>query len=528
MPLRRKPKQKKSLRNVTATGRPQEEDGAERGERRSPEACKYGPSPRVLRGQNAVGSAPTAEDWDGRVRQLQERFHDSPRKAIVDALAHTNGHAGKAARLLRSQWSPSALRTVAPGAASTLTKQECDEGSDDDSECEGEDDDLASQAGRSIAAASASLQHALTAWADSTDTSLHTAVALDKPHDRSQQRDVAVQSDAALAHEQEEDRRRAEWEERWVKRLHEQARQMITEQQRLETELDSLRKRSDQEREELRREHKDEVEAWQQKAAALQAEVVTLQQARRQQRKVQRRQHREMASLVRNAATRADEASVQLRSRRDRLELQAGRMQGGVDSDASEHPTDYCENDASNHGEGDGDTDDDVDVNKLAQPQALAAEDHPAVVDSSSSSTSKQEAQVQWSSGEEDSQIRYKSRVESSQPEQLQKCESKPASVPPGPSPPQLRAAMDPSGNVEGHRNWNEAAATPRVAPNAAVLRAGSATRHAAETPAFEQRRRDRRRFLEATEGLPGGTVHVLWTDNVLHTANAATACRHV
>jgi hypothetical protein len=137
-----RPKQQ-GLRNVTnrqphaASG----ERGGPKARLNKPQQSYYGPSPRVLRGQvadaapaataaTAVVAAPAneaaaetvardeqanaeeaAHPWDGRVRQLQQRFTGSPTKAIVEALEHTNGHAGKAARLLRSQWSPSALKT---------------------------------------------------------------------------------------------------------------------------------------------------------------------------------------------------------------------------------------------------------------------------------------------------------------------------------------------------------------------------------------------------------------------------------
>jgi hypothetical protein len=120
-----------------------------------------------------------------------------------------------------------------------------------------------------------------------------------------------------------------------MEELHEHARQMIAEQQRFEAEIGDLRAQSIEEREELRRQHEEEIEAWQQKAAALQAEVAALQKARRQQRK----QQREMSALIQTAAATADEASEQLRSRRNRLELQESTAWSRSDAGSTGAPS---------------------------------------------------------------------------------------------------------------------------------------------------------------------------------------------
>jgi hypothetical protein len=450
------------------------------------------------------------------VQQLQERFRDSPKKAIVEALKHTSGHAGKAARLLRSQWSPSALRSVTRSETAELPNKheavaavdvDADhasaEGRDSDNEDE-EEDDLASQAGRSIAAASASLQNAVVAWADTTDTALRTAVV---PSITKQHRNVAVQyTDSGLMSEQEEVERRAQLEERWMKELHDQAQQMITTQQRLESELDHMRKQGIEEREELRREHREEIDAWQQKAAALQAEVAALQKARREQRRQQRRQQREMASLVQTAATRADEASAQLRVRRNRLQRGVrGSHCADVGSVASGHSTHH-------HGDDDANSGDDADRQRQQKALNTRSTDANTLTGSRASSGSDPHARMQWSSDDDELQSGYSSCVEPPGPDSLQESHLNNLCAPPGPSPPQQHVTQNASGGGGDHRALNLLTATSNVDPAAAVHRANSVSQGLAETPALDQRRRDRQRFLAATEGLPGSALLVLLT----------------
>lgn len=452
---------------------------------------KYGPSPRLLRGAVAtteVAAAAASEvdplhteteteterhrdGWEDRVQQLQERFRESPKKAIVSALKHTNGHAGKAARLLRSQWSPSALRHVTvlssegreeTDTASETQREPIERGQETHREIVSEDeedvDDLASLAGRSIAAASESLQHAVKSWAVTTDTALRAAPV---PGTAMQHRDVAVQYTASgLVSAQE---------------LHEQARQMVAAQQRLEAELDCLRKRGIEERAELQREHREEIQAWQQKAAALQAEVTALQKARRQQRQQQRTQQREMASLVQTVATRANEASAQLRVRRDLLERgRNGLPRADVDSSvAAEHPSDHHGDDGSSS-DGDADRlsqqpalDNTADVNSLPDNCAPIGSDR----NGKCSSDDDDGVDAGYSSCVEPPEPQVERQVEPPDRQALQESPPNLQCAPPGPSPLQQQSGGEPN---------------------------------AAETPALDQRRRDRRRFLAATEGLPG------------------------
>lgn len=510
-------RRKQGLRNVTNQQQAERASGRQKSSRA---LSTYGPSPRVLRGEVGAGdltgvdAAPAIEvdephPWDDRVQQLQERFRDSPKKAIVDALKHTNGHAGKAARLLRSQWSPSALRAVVRSETAALQNQnhhaavaavgpganqssaECRDSDNDDEE---EEDDLASQADRSIAAASVSLQNAVDAWANTTDITLRPAVA---PSIAKQHRDVAVQhTDSGLVSAQEEDERRAQLEEQWMKELHDQAQQMVAAQQRLETELDHMRKQRVEEREELRREHQEEIDAWQQKAAALQAEVATLQKARREQRRQQRGQQREMASLVQAAAARADEASAQLRIRRNQLERGARADVGSV---ALEHPPRH-NGDDENYSGGEADS--------QCQQPALdnRSPDANPLAGSRPSSGSDSRARKQWSSDDDELQSSYSSCEEPPGPDSMQENDSNPLCAPPGPSPPQQYMTQNPS---SGDHRASLLAATPSAAPVPAVVHHVDSV---SETPALEQRRRDRRRFLVATEGMPGSASLVLLT----------------
>lgn len=463
---------------------------------------KYGPSPRLLRGAVAtteVSAAAASEvdplhteteteterhrdGWEDRVQQLQERFRDSPKKAIVSALKHTNGHAGKAARLLRSQWSPSALRHVtvlsSEGREETDTAREThgepatERGQETHRDMVSEDeedvDDLAIQAGRSIAAASESLQHAVKSWAVTTDTALRAAPV---PGTAMQHRDVAVQYTASgLVSAQE---------------LHEQARQMVAAQQRLEAELDCLRKRGIEERAELQREHREEIQAWQQKAAALQAEVTALQKARRQQRKQQRTQQREMASLVQTVATRANEASAQLRVRRDLLERgRNGLPRADVDSVAAEHLSDHHGDDGSSS---DGDAD------RLSQQPAL---DNTAGANSLPDNCAPigSDRNAQCSSDDDDGvQAGYSSCVEPPEPQVEPQVEPPERQVEPQVELPERQALQESPPNLQ--------CAPPGPSP---LQQQSGGEPYAAETPALDQRRRDRRRFLAATEGLPG------------------------
>eukprot|EP01043_Picozoa_sp_COSAG02_P010981 COSAG02_NODE_398_length_23118_cov_49.968939_8_plen_561_part_00 len=510
-------RRKQGLRNVTNRQQAERASGRQKSSRA---VSTYGPSPRVLRGEvgasdlTGIDAAPATDvvephPWDDRVQQLQERFRESPKKAIVDALKHTNGHAGKAARLLRSQWSPSALRSVVRSETAALQNQNHHEavtavgpganqsnaeGRDSDNDDEEEEDDLASQAGRSIAAASVSLRNAVDAWADTTDTALRPAVA---PSIAKQHRDVAVQyTDSGLVSVQEEVERRAQLEEQWMKELHDQAQQMVAAQQRLETELDHMRKQGIEEREELRREHQEEIDAWQQKAAALQAEVATLQKARREQRRQQRRQQREMASLVQAAAARADEASAQLRIRRNRLEPGARADVGSV---ALEHPAQH-DGDDENHSSGVADS--------QCQQPALGnrSPDANLLAGSRPSSSSDPHARMQWSSDDDELQSGYSSCVEPPEPDLMQDSQSNHLCAPPGPSPPQQHVTQNSSG---GDHRANPFTATPSADPGAAVVHCADSV---SETPALDQRRRDRRRFLVATEGLPGSASLVLLT----------------
>ena len=107
-----------------------------------------------------------------------------------------------------------------------------------------------------------------------------------------------------------------------MEELRQHAQNMIAEQRHFETQLKTLASRSREERDELVRAHEEEIEAWQQRAARLQAEVSALQKARREQR----RQNRAVSTFLKTATAEATDLSEMARQQRQRK---------GFDDDAS-------------------------------------------------------------------------------------------------------------------------------------------------------------------------------------------------
>jgi hypothetical protein len=119
----------RSLRNLTNSAHSGESTGVSRNGRQTEgiflpkqKVVVYGPSPRARRTSGPTEASPrpkqyAAEEvatplqhdsgsWNAqhsmRVWNLQQRFAGSPAKVVIEALEHTGGHVGRAARLLRS------------------------------------------------------------------------------------------------------------------------------------------------------------------------------------------------------------------------------------------------------------------------------------------------------------------------------------------------------------------------------------------------------------------------------------------
>ena len=270
---------------------------------------------------------------------------------------------------------------------------------------------------------------------------------------------------------------------------------MVVEQDCFEAELGDLQARSAEEREEMRLQHEEEIEAWQRKAAALQAEVVALQKARRAQRK----QHREMSGFLQAATATADAASAELRKRRQQ---HPSILRESSSSFADSHCLSVTDIVISESEPEDQDAEgQEQDEAEQKQPQ----EEEPAEA---------VESQRQEQEGVEDAHEAEEAAASaaSSDEEKLQ-VEGGYSTCPEPPEHQRLDGrdvgglspiAPSPTTSVPGCAApgpspvMQQRAATPAAAPRPAVPQATPAS-------AASDRRR-RRQFLAATEGMPGIT----------------------